>query len=114
MSAISSGVTTTTVTGGEKIRRYIRRERTQGGVDVARRFVREFPLSRFRSGLPVDSGDLKKSVRLLQRGSNVELRGAKYGRFVRWRDRQGVRQRTRTVGGNFLSQAGQTLRRWKA
>ena len=106
MSAISSGVTTTRVTGGEKIRRYIQRERTQGGVDVARRFVREFSLSRFRSGLPVDSGDLKKSVRLLQRGSNVELRGVRYGRFVRWRVRPGERRHSNS-GGNFLSQAGQ-------
>ena len=50
-------------------------------VEMARRFVREFPMSLLLTQLPELSGNLKRSVKLIQRGARVYLQYDWYGPF---------------------------------
>ena len=50
--------------------------------EMARRFVKEFPMLSFRDALPEFTGRLKKSLRLVQVGPRVYLRYEWYGPFV--------------------------------
>ena len=93
------------VRGGEKVDAYVRRDH---GADLARRFTRSFSMAAFRSRLPFKTGELRRTIFLRQRGSNVELRGREYAPLVKWVTGSGKRT---GVASTFRREAKTTLRR---
>ena len=111
MTNVASGNTSTRVTGGGKLKRYVASGGAVHGPQFARRFVRSFPLASLVSVLPKRTGALRRSMRIVQRGGNVELRGISYGKIVRWRIPADNPRRNTTIGSVFFRKARQTIRR---
>ena len=85
------------VSGGQKHNRIIR----LAGDPVVNaragaRALRKIVLPELRSRVPVDTGALKSSLRIRQRGTRVQLLGTDYAPFVRW-----------NRGGRFTSVASE-------
>ena len=90
------------IRGGRELRRYILEAPGQPEV-LARRFVKNFGVSAFKSRLPRKTGRLRQRTRVVQRGSDVQLRGIFYARVVRYRNT--------TVRKEFLKEARNVNRR---
>ena len=71
------------IRGGRELRRYILEAPGQPEV-LARRFVKHFGVSAFKSRLPRRTGRLRQRTRVVQRGADVQLRGVFYARLVRF------------------------------
>ena len=110
MTTVKALSVTVRVTGGRKFKRFIATGEKRLGARFARRFVKSFPLALYRADLPKKTGKLRRSIRLVQRGGTVELRGVGYGKQVRWR-LPGRQRRTATVANTWFRRAQQTVRR---
>ena len=105
MPGISVGSNIVAVTGGEEVEKFARKDH---GATLARKFTRSFSMSAFRSKLPFKTGELRRTIYLRQRGSNMELRGTHYAPHVKWIAGSGKRT---GVASQFRSEAKTTLRR---
>ena len=75
-----------TIRGGQRLRRFIARAEGLTGERLAKitaRIIRNYVLPRIRSRVPFRTGRLRRSLRVIQRGSRIELRGAFYAPMVR-------------------------------
>ena len=83
-----------TLRGGNKLRRFlfrVQQELTPEKIArVAAQVLRRRVIPQLRSVAPRRTGSLIRSLKIVQRGSRVELRGNFYGRFVRTRDGQSL------------------------
>lgn len=71
------------VQGGDRVRRFVSSELSaQNTNKAARLFVQYFPIARLRNAVPYRTGRLSRSLRLVQRGSSIELRGIFYTSFA--------------------------------
>lgn len=107
MASVSFGTTTVTLSGSSRrisrsLRRYIDEHLSPQA--LARKFLAEFPLHAFRAEVLSQierTGRLAESLRLVQRGGNVELRGVFYA---------GFQPHQRRIEAIFMRYAEQTLR----
>ena len=102
---LSVGSNVVGIRGGEKFDAYIRRDHA---ADLAQRFTRSFSMSAFKRKLPFKTGELRRTIYLRQRGTNVELRGVEYAKHVKWVSGGGGRT---GVASTFRREAKRTLRR---
>ena len=75
-----------TIRGGQRLRRFIQRAEGLTGERLAQitaRILRNYVLPRIRSRAPRRTGRLRRSLRIIQRGSRIELRGVFYTPMVR-------------------------------
>ena len=82
-TATTGGVT---IRGGRKLARFL--ERASGLTDerlaaVMATVLRRTLLPAMRTLTPVRTGKLRRSLKIIQRGKNIELRAIFYGRMVR-------------------------------
>ena len=85
-AGITVGHTTMTVKGGRRLQRFV--SATANPYVRARhgaRSVKKRVLPELRRAVPRRTGELRRSLRVQQRGSRVELRGNEYAPIVRWR-----------------------------
>ena len=51
---------------------------------IAARAIKTHVLRPLKGKVPVDTGELKKSLKIQARGNRVQLRGTSYARLVKW------------------------------
>ena len=75
------------VRGGDRLRRFVTKAADPEIMGRAMaKIIRQYVLPIVRGRAPRRSGRLQGSLRIVQRGAAVELRGVFYGRFVRFGD----------------------------
>ena len=93
------------VRGGDNLREYLRRAADpRSAEELAREFVRVFPIGTVKARIPVHSGRMKRHTYIRQRGAAVELRSVFYGSLARFRN-------GKTLRDLFTDEAVDTLRR---
>ena len=74
-----------TVRGGRKLRRFLSKVEGLTGDKMAAimaRILKRRLVPALRGMVPVRTGKLRSSLKIVQRGANIELRSVFYGRFV--------------------------------
>ena len=90
-----------TVQGGGKLARFVERVTDpQFEIRIFTKVLRNFIVPELRRHAPVRTGKLRRSIRVIQRGGGVEIRGQFYGQLVRFRS---------PVSGQIVNMPGLTI-----
>ena len=109
-SARASGGSVT-VRGGEKLRKFVADFRGLSNERVAAlmaAILRREMLPELKRRAPKRTGALQRSLKIVQRGSGVELRGVFYGRFVSIKESPGLT--VARLALNILEEKRSTIR----
>ncbi len=80
----SAGRVHVTIRGGRKLQRFIERARDPEVLGrIVAKVLRRFLIPALKSRVPRRTGKLSRSLKIVQRGPAIELRGIFYGRFLR-------------------------------